>query len=404
MAKRITYCLCIAVLLSGIFFLGRYSAHTTPTIGSASELQQVRDAVGKHQGLILPDRIYLVAGHPQNIYFRAIVGAYDPEALTYTVNSDSAFVTPQRRFIQLAPTATDVGTSHLTICAKIPTTGETLCEKSVQLVVVPENAGLGKAFHMLLVGDSLGHGSYFPNELAALVASPYNPQVTFVGTHQPKGYHIPHEQYGGWRFADFLKLFQANAKDYHRDRSPFVFADENGKPVFDVQRYLDEDLQGTRPEYVHIQLGINDAFSLNPDVAKVTKKMDQIIANGDELIAGVRKALPNAIITVGTVIPANTNDRAYVTDYPARPERHSEWRWRRLQMQLARRMLDHFQGRESEGIVMVPTHAVVDGLDGFPSGSTPEGAVHPNSFGDRQLAEAIYATLKAQLVGAIPTW
>lgn len=401
MMKRSLLVALIAILVIGAFLFGR-RVGSSPKVGSADEMKEARAVIQQHQGLILPKRLYLVADHPQRIYFRGIVGAQDPEVFSYTVESDQPFVTAQRRFIQIAPTSAHVGTSLLRVSARDPKSGEIVSEKTMELVVVPETAGEGKAFQMLLVGDSLGHGSFFPNELARLLSAPKNPRVTFVGTHQPKGYHIPHEQYAGWRFKDFLTLFNADATAYHRDRSPFVFADKTAQPVFDVQRYLDEDLKGARPQYVHIQLGINDAFSLDPDKAKVETKIQQILANGDALVAGVRKALPSAIISVGTVIPGNTSDRAYMTDYQKHPERQNEWRWRRLQIRLARKMLDHFQGRESEGIVMVPSHLAVDGLDGFPSGSTPEGAVHPASFGDSQLAEAIYGSLKAHLANRIP--
>lgn len=401
MAKRLLFIVLIALLVIAAFVVGLRAASRS-SVGTAAEMQEARHALKKHQGLLLPNRIYLVAGHPQNIYFRGIVGARDPEVFSYAIASDQPFATLQRRSIQLAPTQANVGTSTLRVTAKDPKSGEVVSENAVELVVVPDTAGENRAFQMLLVGDSLGHGSYFPNELAALLSLPHNPQVTFVGTHQPKGYDIPHEQYGGWRFKDFLTLFHADAAAYHRDRSPFVFADADGQPVFDVQRYLDQDLAGARPQYVHVQLGINDAFSLNPDKAKVDKKMLQILDYADQLIAGIRKALPSAIISVGTVIPANTSDRAYVTDYQQRPERQNEWRWRRLQMNLARKMLDHFQGRESEGIIMVPSHLAVDGLDGFYSGSTPGGAVHPASLGDRQLAETVYATLKAHLANRTP--
>ena len=79
------------------------------------------------------------------------------------------------------------------------------------------------------------------------------------------------------------------------------------------------------------------------------------------LIAGLRKALPDATITVGSVIQANATDRAFVESYPKeREELRSEWRWRQVQMRLARKMVEHFEGRGAERIYLVPTHMAVD--------------------------------------------
>jgi len=103
-----------------------------------------------------------------------------------------------------------------------------------------------------------------------------------------------------------------------------------GKPVFDFNRYLNETLGGARPRNVHIQLGINDAFSLDPDAPDFSQQLGAIISHAETLMAGIRGALPDSIITVGSVIQANASDRAFIESYPQAPQIQSEWRWRRV--------------------------------------------------------------------------
>jgi hypothetical protein len=191
------------------------------------------------------------------------------------------------------------------------------------------------------------------------------------------------------------------------EHSPFIHPDAMGAPVLDVRYYLDNAVGGARPAYVHIQLGINDAFGLDPGSPGLDEKLDPILSNAEKLVAGIRRALPDASISIGTVIQANASDRAFVESYPATPQFQSEWRWRRVQMRLAKRMMDEFGDREGEGILMIPTHLAVDPIDGYsahifvPTGVEYDlsNAVHPTPIGDRELAREIFLVLKAKLAG-----
>ncbi len=379
-----------------------------PAIGSPKETKEAIKALRAHGGMILPKRLFVVVGEGSSIYFRDIVGVYEPEVFVYSADSNCRFMSVMRRRIRFAPRSKDLGRCEVVISAHT-VDGKQVEKKKVKLVVIPGNAGEGKRFTMLMVGDSLGHQSRFPNEFARLFTRPGNPKVTFVGTHKPAGADIYHEHYGGWGFKYFYTVFGKDPKGYHRDRSPFVFKEPGGEPVFDFRRYLDEDLKGARPDYIHIQLGTNDGFALDPDGSSLEKELDAILTHADTLIGGMRKVLPHAVISVGTVIQANADDRAFLESYRPYPQFHSEWRWRRVQMKLARKMLEHFEGRSKENILMVPTHLAVDPLDGYsahlflPSGVDEKlsNAVHPTPEGERQLAGAIYSVVKAHFHGAL---
>ena len=380
-----------------------------PPVGSAGELNAALESLKEAGGIVLPKRLYVVPGRAAGLYLRGIVPVKDPEVFSYSLNGTCGFAALERRRVALNPPLDARGTCRLGLTVASPG-ARAVAQRDMDVVLVDPRAGAGRSFQMLLVGDSLGHASHFPNELARLLRAPGNPAVTFVGSFRPPGSIVPHEQYGGWRFVYFYSVFGQDPKSYHRDRSPFVFDDGSGKPVFDVSRYLAETLKGAVPRNVHVQLGINDAFSLDPDSPELPGRLDEILGHADILIAGLRKALPKAVITVGSVIQANASDRAFVESYPRNPELHSEWRWRRVQLRLASRMLEHFDGDGPSSVLLVPTHAVVDPLDGYSAHPWPQegfdvligSAVHPSSVGDTQLATALFAAVKAELGGLTP--
>ena len=385
------------------------SEASKPTVGAKEELQASIARMTEDGGLILPTRTFVVAGDISLIYLRAVVPVEDPEVFEYAIRCTCDFAVLQRRRVLLTPDSKVRGQFSLSVEVRTPV-GDLVDRRSLEIGVVDPQAGSGQSFQMLMVGDSLGHANHFPDELANLLRRPGNPDVTFVGSFRPPGSTVPHEQYGGWTFRHFNELFNADPRIFHKDRSPFIFSGGGDKPVFDAQRYFDETLGGVRPRNIHIQLGINDAFGLLPNDSGLAAKLDAILRQANFLIAGLRKALPDATITVGSVIQANATDRAFIESYPKeREELRSEWRWRQVQMRLARKMVEHFEGREAERIYLVPTHMAVDPIEGY----NPHpymvaafdfkigNAVHPNNIGDAQLASAIYTVLKAELAGPV---
>jgi hypothetical protein len=380
-----------------------------PSISTPEETRKAVAMVQAAGGLVLPKQFYVMGGSEVGIYLRDIVPVKDPEVFRYELSQTCAYARLERRRIALAPPATLRDTCHLTV-EVLTVDRQPVTRSSLEVVVVPPDAPLSQqSFQVLMVGDSLGHQSRFPNELADMFQAPGNPKVEFIGTHRPAGSKISHEHYGGWRFIYFTTVIDVDPKNYYVTRSPFVFKGPDDGPVLDVARYLKESVGGAHPRNVHIQLGTNDAFALDPQDPDLRKKHLEIMAHADTLIAGIRKALPDAIITVGSVIQANAADRAFVESYRAYVQYHSEWRWRQGQMALAKIMIDYFEGRTNEHIFLVPTHMTVDPLDGYNSHVwVPEGvnyelsnAVHPSHVGDRQLATTVYAVIRAELAGLV---
>ena len=169
---------------------------------------------------------------------------------------------------------------------------------STTLKVVSADAGKGKSIRLLIVGDSLTHGTIYANEIARLLSLPGNPDWTMLGTHKPSraAEGVAHEGYGGWTWSRFASHYEPNPDGTYRKRSsPFVYLGENDKPVLDLNRYFDEECGGERPDFVTILLGINDCFGANPeDVTKMDVSIDSMFSHADTLLAAFRDAAPNA--------------------------------------------------------------------------------------------------------------
>jgi len=140
---------------------------------------------------------------------------------------------------------------------------------STTVTIVPQQAGAEKKIRLLNVGDSLTHASVYPNEIARLLENPGNPEWKMPGTHKPSGAveRVAHEGYGGWTWAAFNSKFEPDSTK-PGSSSPFVFADSDGKPSLNVARYFNERCDGERPDFIIVELGINDCFGFNPDDAK----------------------------------------------------------------------------------------------------------------------------------------
>jgi len=181
---------------------------------------------------------------------------------------------------------------------------------SCRVRVAAEKSGAGKPVSLLLVGDSLTHGTLYPNELARLLSGPGNPAWKMLGSHRPDSAAtgVAHEGYGGWTWEHFAHRYEAGSPATGIERnSPFVFpSPDGGAPVLDVARYFHEQCGDRRPDTVLFMLGINDCFSLNPeDPATLDGGIVWVLKQAETLLAAFRKAAPDAELGVYLTTPPN---------------------------------------------------------------------------------------------------
>ncbi len=342
--------------------------------------------------LTLPPTIYAVPGVEMSLYFDNTVLVAPDQKVSFEVDCPLGSVDARRW--KLTAEANQVGTVPLKLRAK-DDSGKVVESATAQVTVVSAKAGQGKDIALLVVGDSLTHASAYPNEIARLLSLPDNPKWQMLGTHKPAGVApgVAHEGYGGWTWAAFNKRFDPQPYDpAKRICSPFVFGvGEKPEPKLDVARYISERAGGRAPDFITVMLGINDCFSFNPDdAAQLDQRIDGVFAEAEILIAEFRKAVPQAQIGVCLTTPGNARDAAFYANYK---DRYTRWGWRRIQHRLVEKQIQHFRGRESDRIFIVPTELNLDVVDGYPENN----GVHPNAAGYQQIGGTVYAWLKSRL-------
>ena len=226
--------------------------------------------------LLIPEKIYAVPGVEMNVYFNNVVTVVNPANYVFDVDCEKGRNDLKRwRF---TPKKEDVGTWKWKI--RVINESGVVAEGESEVVVVPEDAGKGRTFSLLIVGASQTGAGHYPNRVAELMKQPGNPEFTSIGT-RGKG-PGRHEGYGGWRWESFLTRWGYTGKSkndgMHPNRpvgfnSPFLF-EKDGKGVFDLNEYFKRNNGGKAPDAVSFQLGLNDFFlATDETIAEVTKKM-----------------------------------------------------------------------------------------------------------------------------------
>jgi len=349
--------------------------------------------------LTLPPAVYGVPAVPLSIYFDNIVLTPTPENYRFEVKCNVGANEAKRWTV--TPADKDVGDHPVEVAVK-DAQGKVLEHATTTLRIAPRNAGAGRTLRLLIVGDSLTHATFYPNEIARLLSEPGNPKWTMLGTHRPtnaaKG--VAHEGYGGWRWDTFLTKFDPKPADLaagplaKKSTSPFIFA-VDGKGVFDLPRYFKESCDNQPPDVVTFLLGINDCFGANPDdSAAMDKTIDTALDNADKLLAAFHKAAPQAALAVGLTTPPNSREEGFEANYKGKYHR---WGWKRIQHRLVERMLARLGNRQKDGIYLVPTELNLDPVDGYPNNN----GVHPNPAGYAQIGDSFDAWLKTWLAGRL---
>ena len=352
--------------------------------------------------LTMPPVVYAVPGVPMSIYHDNIVLTEHPENYHFEFKCDAGANEARRWTINA--TDKETGDHAMEIIVK-DAQGNFIEKATMMLRVVPRDAGKDRTLRLLIVGDSLTAATAYPNEIARLLSEPQNPEWKMSGAALASSRGgktgVAHEGYGGWKWADFLTKFDPKPAGVtagplaRKSTSPFIFADANGKGVFDLNRYFKEHCDGQPPDVVTFLLGINDCFGASPDdLIAMDKTINAVLDNADKLLAEFHKAAPNAVLAVGLTTPPNARESGFEANYKGKYHR---WGWKRIQHQLVQKMMGRLSNREKEGIHLVPTELNVDPVDGYPDNN----GVHPNTTGYNQIGASFYSWMKAWMAGKL---
>lgn len=374
----------LSPLLAGFFCVLSPTAHSVPAANQAR--------------IVLPGTLFAVAGHETAIYLKNTLCTSKAENIN--VSAELSGVREEGGVWRWTPTSSQAG-DHKILLKLNGDDGRVLGSKSTSIRVVPQNAGRNRNISILLVGDSLTAGSYYPEEVARLLGAPGNPKFHLIGT-QTRPYVPPtvvHEGYGGWSWQTFNNRFiSGKPTDDKSKSSPFVFASgEPPVPKLEVQRYISEHCGGRPPDFVTFMLGINDCFGLNADTPEsLDSGIRKMLKEADTLLAAFHRAAPTAELGVCLTTPPNDRDEAFVANYKTKYTRAN---WLKIQRRLVELQLQHFSNRELDRIHVVPTGFNLDTWNGYPENN----AVHPNPAGYQQIGASIYAWLKWRLDAAEAT-
>ena len=220
------------------------TACSAPATPSAAPKAAVAPVVQNKVKLQLPPAIYAVPGIETNIYFDNVVCVINPDNYVFDIKCTKGR-NDQKRW-RYTPKAGEEGIYGLELTvisnAGVEAVGTT------KLIVTSAEAGKGKNFGILILGDSLTAASVYPSRLHELLTANGHPQVKFLGTYGRKGTQALHEGYGGWKWSTFLTKtaptkVAPGGKTFPRHRaSPFLF---DGK--FSLAQYLKKKSQWQSP-------------------------------------------------------------------------------------------------------------------------------------------------------------
>jgi lysophospholipase L1-like esterase len=355
---------------------------------------------------ILPPRLFAVPGVEMNVYFDNVLLHPNSEDLIYDV--DCSFGAQHEERWTGVPADANVGQARLTLRVLTPEM-QVVEEQEAMIEIAGPAAGQGEQITVLCVGDSLTAASQYTARLVELFGADEAVDATLIGESGPGGdTGNQHEGYGGWTCERFATLW--NAEDYaerggrmRRARSPFVF-EIDGEPRLSFQRYLDANNGGEAPDFITILLGCNDTFSADEET--IEARIDTMFGHLDTLIAAFREAAPDTQIGLLTLVPPAASQDAFGRNYRCGQTR---WQYRRNQHRVVERQYETYSGREDGGLFVVPAHANLDTVWGFPRVALPPNAhseeevsrmsngVHPARAGYYQIGDSIYCWLKSRL-------
>lgn len=175
---------------------------------------------------------------------------------------------------------------------------------------------------------------------------------------------------------------------FTKESSPFCYLNAEGQPQADVARYIRAECGGVPPDVVTFLLGINDTFGAKAEKPDdMDTRIDLVLRKADTLLKIFREAAPRAALAIGVTTPPNSRQGAFTNNYGTK---YTRWNWKQVQHRLAQKEIEHFGGREKEGIFLVPTELNLDPVDGYPE----TNGVHPNTIGYQQIGRSFYAWLK----------
>lgn len=338
--------------------------------------------------LLLPDTVYAVPGIETNIYFDNVFLAPNTNNFAFEVICSKGRNYKNRW--SFVPTEKDVGKHDLFL--NVFDANGIVAKGRVKIAVAPGNAGTGRKISLLMIGDSITDITLFPTRVHALFKRPGNPVLTMIGTRPAPAANgaMVHEGYSGWKWNTFF------------EKGSFV-TNQNGLLVLDFKNYFEKNNGGKAPDFITIQLGVNDIFR-DYDFM-IFNSINSIEKDMDKFINALRTAAPDAEIGIGIPTLGAAQD-AFGRVYGCL---QTTWQYKKNIFMLGYSMMKKYKNHPDKKISLIPIYVNLDCENNFPTAMYPvnEGnpvqisgqsdGVHPAPAGANQLGDALYAWMKNQL-------
>ena len=311
----------------------------------------------------LPPKVYAVVGQDLNVYFKNIVDKKDT-LLDFDVTSSLGK--------QMADRWTSTPTAQGTNILSVAVYQDSNPIGSGNTSVVTSDITT-KDLSVLYFGDSTVNAGGLTKRLLDLYSAETS-NLTLLGTRGLNS-NNRYEGRGGWTAASYR-----GGGAYEGAVNPFY---NPAKTDFDFAYYMSNQGYAT-PDHFIIQLGINDTFGLTSD-STLNAKIDTILNDFDFIIGDVKAYSSSIKIGVTVTIPPNASQDAFGNAYG---NGQTQWRYKRNNAIWVKRLIEHFNGKESQGIYLVPMQHNIDTTTNIADG------VHPTQDGYDQIGDSVYAYLK----------
>lgn len=344
----------------------------------------IRDALYGDIILNIPSKIYAVVGIELNIYFENITDAWDKYHWDVTCEKGKQM----QRCYTVTPVAGDVGEYSIKIRASVD--DKTYKEVSSTLVIASADSASGVS--IIVLGDSTTANGMAVTKIHTDFENA-SATVQTLGTCGTSPNN--HEGRNGWKASDYLTVQSRDNVD-----NPFY---NPTSQTFDASYYFTNSGVSV-PDWFFINLGINDMFGYASD-AKQDTWIDAIIGYYDTMVESLQSADSNMKIGVCITIPPNNSQDAFGKAYGCGQTRD---RAKRNNARWCRKLIEHFAGKEEDGIYLVPIHVNLDtvynmGMESLPVNARntsvtyqspiANGGVHPVESGYWQIADVYTAFL-----------
>ena len=320
-------------------------------------------AVVGEEGLRLPDSLTLTAGKSMRLTLNEIAPwadetcflTYLTEGLTVAENADGT--------LNISCGTAGTYTMSFTLARRLTAdTVQFLGSKTVTVKVAAAKTVAGKKG--LLIGDSRVHPGTTGTASLSDALAELLPGVEWVGTRATSG-GVKCEGYGGWSASNFL-LKESVKQGDGTVSNPFYNPETKR---FDFAYYLGKN-PGCKPDFVIVNLGANDCYSVDSVKTAISAIVNSIHAYDPDL--------PVLVLTEYTRRPGDTE---YASDV-----------LRRLSAAYFGRLTEAFAGMESAHTYLIPNFLSVD------AGDDRADAAHLSAAGYAREADVI-VTYLADLLG-----